>query len=244
MGIFLLLVSETIQTSTWQMPIVTTSTCSNNEVIPAGRSPIIAWYFQNNLLDRFGVYNGSGRNNPAYGVGRNGCGKCLNLNMSLNQSVVVSATPYIDLRNISFSVESWINPTAVTDGLEHVIFGQCPALSNDQCMRSSIANPGVVYLLFRSDNQGGSHIIPNNTWSHVAYVYNLTARTMSLYLNGTLEGSGGNHGPFQGVPSAFEIGTIGIYTSSSLFFSGCIDEVSFYPFARTAAEIAATFALG
>ncbi|CAF0727915.1 unnamed protein product [Adineta steineri] len=242
------------------MPIVTTSTCTNNEVIPAGRctktffyfvnlyeliflaAPTIAWYFQNNLLDRFGVYNGFGRNNPTYGVGRNGCGKCLNLNMSLYQSILVNATPYIDLRNISFSVESWIKPAVVTDGLEHVIFGQCPALTTRQCMRTSIGNPGVMSFLFLADNQAGSHIIPNNTWSHVAYVYNITAKTMSLYLNGTLEVSIGSHGPFQGVPYSLEIGNVINY--GSLSFSGCIDEISFYPFTRTAAEMAATFALG
>jgi hypothetical protein len=65
---------------------------------------------------------------------------------------------------------------------------------------------------------------------------------MSLYFNGTLEISSGSHGPFQGVPYPFEIGDVAQY--GYLYFSGCIDEIFFYPFARTAAEIAATVALG
>jgi hypothetical protein len=206
-------------------------------------APTIAWYFENNLNDRFGVYNGTGINNPTYGLSRNGCGKCLNLTRSLNQSVLINATPYIDIRSISFSVEAWIKPTSnITDGIEHVIFGQCPALNVLQCMRVSIGNPGVMSFLFRSDTQSDSRIVPMNVWSHVAYVYNLTALTMSLYFNGTLEVSTGGHGPYQGVPYPLEIGNLAAY--GTLFFFGCIDEISFYPFARTTAEIAATFALG
>ena len=195
------------------------------------------------MNDRFGIYNGTGQNNPTYGLGRNGCGKCLNLASSLQQSVLVNVTPYIDLRSISFSVEAWIKPTIiVTDGLEHVIFSQCPELLGLQCMRTSIGSPGVMSFLFRSDTQTDSQLIPINVWSHVAYVYNLTALTMSLYLNGTLEVSSGSHGPYQGVPYQFEIGNVAVY--GTLYFSGCVDEISFYPFTRTTAEIAATFALG
>lgn len=195
------------------------------------------------MNDRFGIYNGTGQNNPTYGLGRNGCGKCLNLTSSLQQSVLVNVTPYIDLRYISFSVEAWIKPAInVSDGIEHVIFGQRSALLLRQCMRTSIGSPGVMSFLFRSDNQAGSRLVPIDVWSHVAYVYNLTALTMSLYFNGTVEVSTGSHGPYQGVPYPFEIGNVAAYVC--LYFSGCIDEISFYPFARMATEIAATVALG
>jgi hypothetical protein len=206
-------------------------------------APTVAWYFEGNLNDRFGVYNGTGQNNLTYGLSRNGCGECLNLTSTLQQSVLVNVTPYIDLRSISFSVEAWIKPTIIVrDGLEHVILGQCPALSLRQCMRTSIGSPGVMSFLFRSDNQAASQLVPIDVWSHVAYVYNLTALTMSLYFNGSLQVSTGSHGPYQGVPYLFQIGNVAAY--GTLYFSGCIDEISFYPFARTATEIAATVALG
>lgn len=169
----------------------------------------------------------------------------MNLTYSLRQSAQVNSTPYIDLRSISFSVESWIKPSIVGDGNEHVIFGQCSVLNVDQCMRTSIGGSGVLILAFRSDSQYGSRIIPTNSWSHVASVYNLTAQTVSLYVNGTLDTSNSGHGPFAGVPYPLEIGDVALYDSSvNISFGGCIDEIWFYPFARTTAEIAATFALG
>ena len=206
-------------------------------------APTIAWYFESSLNDHFGIYNGTSQGNLTYGVGRNGCGKCLNLTLSLQQSVLVNVTPYIDLRLISFSVEAWIKPTInVTDGLEHIILGQCAQLAIRKCMRASIGTPGVMSFLFRSDTLTDSQLIPIDVWSHVAYVYNLTALTMSLYLNGSLQVSTGGHGPYQGVPSPFEIGNVARY--GYLYFSGCIDEISFYPFPRTAEEIVATFQQG
>ncbi|UJR34625.1 hypothetical protein I4U23_027402 [Adineta vaga] len=216
----------TISKTTKQTIVSPTSACINSETSPAGRAPTIAC-----------------QNNPPYEVGRNGCGKCLNLTKSLQQSVLVNVTPYIDLRSISFSVESWIKPTIlVTDGFEHVIFGQCAKLRNRNCMRTSIGKRGAVSFLFRGDTLTDSRLIPIDVWSHVAYVYNLTGLTMSLYINGTLQVSNGNHGPYQGVANPLEIGNSAQY--GSLYFSGCIDEISFYPFARTNFEIASTFARG
>lgn len=205
-------------------------------------APTIAWYFQNNLNDYFGIYNGTGQNNPSYSLGRNGCGKCLNLTSSLYQAVIINVTPYIDLRPISFSVEAWVKPTLVTDGIEHVVLSQCGALQTQQCMRTSIGSPGKMSFLFRSDNQLGNQFVPTNSWSHFAYVYNLTARTMSLYLNGTLDVTAGSHGPYQGAPTFFQIGNVNAI--GNIYFDGCIDEIFFYPFARTASEIATTAALG
>ena len=161
------------------------------------------------------------------------------------QYVTIDATPYIDLRPISFSIESWIKPNIVSDGIEHVIFGQCPALNTRQCMRTSISGSGYMSFLFRSDTTTASRTFPVNVWSHVAYVYNLTDLSMSLYYNGTLDISSANHGPFQGVPNPLEIGNVANYNPSvNLSFSGCIDEIWFYPYARTASDIAASVALG
>jgi hypothetical protein len=196
------------------------------------------------LADYFGIYNGTMQINATYGLGRNGSGVCIQLEKWPRESIMVSVTPYINLASASFSVESWINPST-NDNLEQVIFGQCPVLGMDECMRTSLNGNGYLAFLFYGDTQTGSRIVPANSWSHAAYVYNVTAKTMSLYLNGTLDTSGSSHGPFNGNPSPLEIGNIVAYNPyNNLTFDGCIDEIWFYPFARTAAEIAATFALG
>ena len=201
--------------------------------------------FPEQFNDYFGVYNGSGRNNPTFGLGRDACGKCLSLISSQLQYVKIDTTPYIDLRPISFSVEAWIKPNIVSDGVEHVVFGQCPALSTRQCMRTGIAGGGVMTFPFRSDNTVGSKMLPVNVWFHVAYVYNRTALSMALYYNGALDTLSASHGPFEGQPYPLEIGNVANYNpSTNLSFSGCIDEIWFYPFARKASDIAATVALG
>lgn len=236
------------------------SGCTNTEVTPSGRgrkiafrycrthgarlAPTLGWLFENDLNDRFGVFNGTSRNGPlSYGNGRHGCGKCLNLTNSLRQSAIMNQSAFINLRNTSFSIETWIKPSRVGDGIEHVIFSQCPALSVRYCIRTSIAGSGAITTAFYGDNRPGTRILTNNTWTHVASVYNYTAQSISLYVNGTLDVTGGPHGPIQATPSPIEIGNIALYEpTANISFSGCIDELWFYPFARTASEIAATVA--
>ena len=112
-------------------------------------------------------------------------------------------------------------------------------------MRTSISGNGILGTLFYSDTQIGSRILSNNTWVHIASVYNITETRVSLYINGVLDTSGTPHGPVGGGPYPLEIGTVARYfPSANLSFSGCIDELWFYPFARTSDEIATTFALG
>ncbi|CAF0985409.1 unnamed protein product [Adineta steineri] len=231
--------TTTIQPSTAAMSTI--SACINM-TIPVGQAPSIGWDFEGNLNDRFLIYNGTNGNKSIYTLGRYSCRKCLNLSSSLNQSVYIYGTPYIDLRNISFSVETWIKPTIVTDGMEHVILAQCGSLGSYQCMRVSIGSPGPMTFRFRSDTQTGLQNVSINVWSHLAYVYNKTAGTMALYLNGTLDKSGTGHGPYTGPPTFFQIGNID--SIGGLYYDGCIDDIFFYPFARTASDIAATFALG
>ncbi|UJR12459.1 hypothetical protein I4U23_016635 [Adineta vaga] len=233
-------------TATSSTSQTTTTECINTEVTPSGRSATLGWLFANGLNDKFNVYNGSSRNGPlSYGIGRNGCGKCLNLSRSLRQSVTISQTPLVDLRSISYSVEAWIQSSRIGDGTEQVIFGQCSVLDTRQCVRTAITGTGNMVLNFRSDSHLSVRTLSNNTWTHVASVYNLTSTTISIYINGTFDSSSGSHGPILGVPYSLEIGNVALYEpSANISFSGCIDEVWFYPFVRTAAEIAATFALG
>ena len=177
----------------------------------------MAWDFEGNLNDRFGIYNGTASKNITYGLGRNDCGKCLNLTSSLNQSVYVNRIPHIGLRNISFSVETWVKPTIVTDGIEHVILAQCGSLGTRQCMRVSVGSPGPMSFRLRSDTMTGSQ-------------------------NVSINESGSGHGPFSGVPGFIQIGNVD--SISGIYYSGCIDEIFFYNVTRTASEIAATYALG
>jgi hypothetical protein len=145
---FLFLVSESTEETTTEITTITTdhsilvsstSDCANTQISPAGRgmkrffyfskasnnlfflaAPTIAWYFENNLEDSFGVYDGTGLNNPTYGLGRNGCGTCLNLTRSLNQSVLVNVTPYI-LIQLFFHQKSSHWPTINVCALQSVV---------------------------------------------------------------------------------------------------------------------------
>jgi hypothetical protein len=94
----------------------------------------------------------------------------------------------------------------------------------------------------------GSTILSNNTWYHVAGVYNATAQTMSIYVNGVLDNGNLIEGS---VPASIFNSTanalIGTDYSSGVAstyddFDGLIDDVRIYNRALSAADVAALYA--
>ena len=78
---------------------------------------------------------------------------------------------------------------------------------------------------FYSDDLMGSTSITANTWYHVAYVYNLSSNTKSVYLNGILDGSTTAGSSYQGTSGAV---TLGIALNSAGYFNGYLDQVSYF----------------
>ena len=104
-------------------------------------------------------------------------------------------------------------------------------------------NGGSGRLEFRPTDDCGptlvsSRVLALNTWYHVAGVYNATARTLDIYVNGAL-----NNGTLAGtVPASQFNPTVNVNLgrrADGFYFIGTIDEIRVYNRALSQAEIQA-----
>ena len=99
-------------------------------------------------------------------------------------------TPFLSLVNTSFTIEAWIQFNTYFSQQYYSIFGVCPTLLMDQCLSASIVRNGssnYLYLGFYQDDCRGLTSITTNTWTHVAFVFDMTTLTQSLYIDGILD---------------------------------------------------------
>ena len=140
----------------------------------------------------------------------------------------------------SFSVSAWVFPrnSAAFGGFaskHNTTSGQYSwwiGTTSSGNVRFLISGTGSDQI-FRT----GSVALPNNTWHHVAGVYDAAAQTLRIFINGT-EDAGTLTGT---VPSSiafndkpFMIGRIG---EGGSYFNGSIDEVAIYNVSLSAADI-------
>jgi hypothetical protein len=142
------------------------------------------WSFDNNTLDSLSGYDGVGVNSPTYyKPGINGYGSALSVNRSIGQ--YVNVTKYRNFTYTSFTIEMWFYPTVISSG-DGGLFGQFYDTNQDQSLQCIIRSD-VMFFGFFYDDLYGSGRIQNNTWYHVAFVFNYSALTKAIYLNGILD---------------------------------------------------------
>jgi hypothetical protein len=160
------------------------------------------WPFDNNTLDILSNFDGIVVNNASYKTpGINGYGSALSVNQNQNQFVEVST--YRNLTYRSFTVEMWFYCIDLTSA-DYGLFGQYYAQTTDQSLHYIIRNT-LTYMGFWSDDLPGSTIIQINTWYHVAFVYDYSPWTKTIYLNGILDSSSSSS-PYQGTSGSIVIG--------------------------------------
>jgi hypothetical protein len=81
--------------------------------------------------------------------------------------------------------------------------------------------------------------ISANTWYHVTAVYNASALTASIYLNGTLSQTSNGSSAFQNPPGNYAIGAFG--ENGSYYWPGRITSHKFYNRVLSATEIKQNF---
>ena len=108
---------------------------------------------------------------------------------NLNESL---SAPYIPLGNISFTIEAWIKPTLFGNVQDHSLLGICPSAINNECLhvvlRRSSSNVFLYFGFYFNDCRGNTPLSLNQ-WMHVAFVFNITTLSQSVYLNGQLDGN-------------------------------------------------------
>lgn len=65
----------------------------------------------------------------------------------------------------------------------------------------------------------------------MAYVYDYSTRTQFVYVNGALDKSNTNKGPYKGTVGDLTIGTNGVCTPHNNW-DGCIDQISYFSRAK------------
>ncbi len=159
------------------------------------------------------------------------------------------ASAYVDLGNPaalqstgSTTWAAWVFATGVPAD-----DGQIIAKSNDssgwQLKTSPDTGPHTFAIAIAASSGGhvqrySTTVRALNTWYHVAGVYNATARTLDIYVNGVLDN--GLMGGTVLVPAAQVVPNINVNIgrrSNGYYFQGVIDDVRVYNRALTPAEI-------
>ena len=154
------------------------ASCLNQSWIdPSGE--LALWTFDGSFDDSTDVYNGSVySNSPTFTVGY--LDQAALFNASAEEAIYTS---FIPLNNVSFTIEAWIQPTGYPNPSDHCLVGICPSETNDSCLYINIHNTKLYFGFFNNDLQGITTIALNQ-WIHVAFVFDATTRTQTIYLNG------------------------------------------------------------
>ena len=117
------------------------------------------------------------------------------------------------------------------------MIGMCQSTTFRRCLYLMIRS-NSTYFAFYGDDCWSSVIVPINQWHHFAFVYDYSAATQYIYLNGLLTCTHPASGPFLADVGAITIGAIDYTgTSPSSFWTGYLDDVSYASRAKSASEV-------
>jgi hypothetical protein len=145
--------------------------------------------------------------------------------------------------NQSFTVMGWVRPRIGDKTLYYTLISKWNSSVNETGFQLLIGNGALPYAQFGVGISGGYNgttattLLENDKWYHLAGVYNLSNDTVSIYVNGNLENT---------YVLAYDMGTnttsnvrIGATTDvGANWMSGDIDDVRWYNYVRSPAQIA------
>lgn len=187
-------------------------------------------------VDASAIDNGS-----YYTLGRSdaGVGNALNFD-GTNDQVAIPHDAAFNLNSGDYTFEAWVYPT---DGTNQTIIskGLGTGVADSDVFLFSIISNNMFFQLGKSGAGSETHTsntaITQNTWSHVAAVYNSSSMTVTFYLNGVSDGSGTFSGTlYNADTNPSYIGRQGTSCNCN-FFTGDIDELRVWNDQRTQQEI-------
>ena len=214
-----------------------------------GGAPVGWWKFDegygttaNNSGGGGSILNGNfatGSSAPTW-VAENNCisGKCLNFNGSTDYLSLTGSPTILDFAGTTpYSIESWVKPT--TSNQTSIIFSKYNAGVSGQYFLG--LNNGHIYIDREVSPWSitGKTILQANIWYHLAQVYDGT--NVTLYVNGISDTNPQAFGSVVSNTSQILIGAEKISNNPSTFFTGYMDDVKIYSYARTSSQILADF---
>ncbi|MFQ5638212.1 MAG: FG-GAP-like repeat-containing protein, partial [bacterium] len=136
----------------------------------------------------------------------------------------------------SITVEAWVKPNSVI-GRFSIVTKWFSSRNKDWGMR---INNGQVLVAIESNGDNWEYVaggVSAGVWSHVAFTYNDAAERVRIFVNGVEAGTGAARSGMPDTDAAVLIGKNG-YKGQP--FTGVIEEVRIWDFAKSAAEIQTT----
>ena len=115
--------------------------------------------------------------------------------------------------------------------------GMCESWKYRHCLQLMVRNR-TAYFAFAGDDCVSSIVISTSQWHHFAFIYDYSAYSQYIYLNGVLICMHSKSGPFLGTSGSITIGAMnstGVLANS--FWTGYLDEISYVSRAKTTNEI-------
>ncbi|MET7279561.1 LamG-like jellyroll fold domain-containing protein [Kribbella sp. NPDC005582] len=159
-------------------------------------------------------------------------------NSGNNRATVAGAASVVDTSQ-NFTISAWVRPTAAKDGGVVAVTG---TQAYGGLLRYSAPNNRWAFVQNVSDaSTAGQARVDSlaapvlNVWTHLLGVFNVTDKTISLYVNGRLQGTAAfTHTPWK-ANGTIEVGSY--QTASSIgVLSGAVDDVKIYPRVMSATE--------
>ncbi|CAF1336475.1 unnamed protein product [Adineta ricciae] len=202
-------------------------------------SPLIDafWSFDNTSYDRDFNYNSTLNNASFCPSSITGHGSALCFNASQKQVLSINPNNHLNLSFTSFTFHYWIYLYSTVSNDQGMI-GQCQSINLNQCLHLTIRD-SKARISFYGNICTGNTTVKNQTWYHLAYVYDYSRATQLVYLNGMLDCiQQGTSTPLAITnPSSIPL-TIG-YTApfTRYYFDGVIDHLTLVQWPKNASEI-------
>jgi hypothetical protein len=188
-------------TGTTTTPIYCGQSCLNQSWINSAAG-LAMWPFDGSYVDVVGGHNAiSSPNLPSFVTGY--IGQAVSFNASAKLAMFTS---FIPLDSVSFTVEAWINPTGYPNPSDYSIVGLCPSQTTNYCLHINIRNTKLYFGFYYNDVQGGT-TISLNKWIHVGFVFEVTTKVQTIYLNGIQDGQASVSSALLVTAGNFTIGT-------------------------------------
>lgn len=146
----------------------------------------------------------------------------------MDDYLTVKDADSLGLKNNSFTVLAWVKPTTLTG--DRSVLGTATGLPQ-QGLHLILRN-GKPYFGFYNDDTASNTSLSTGEWAHLAWVYDKTSQTQSIYINGVLDTTQSGRPPF--------LGSGTVYIGRSLgggYFAGQIDHLEIVKEALTVAQI-------
>jgi len=176
------------------------------------------------------IENSSVTNNPVFTQGITGNRSAINFTSSLKQYFVIDYG--YDFRNRSFTISLWLYYIKPAD-FYHMIFASCSQTNWTQCLGLYIVNDWAVFNFFDVPTVR-TVSLNNNSWYHIAGIYDITTGNRSIYLNG-IKNSEQNVTMYEGNITNITIGWASHMINS--YLNGLMDRLSLINQAMSADEV-------